>query len=99
MPFKVIWAERASQDLLDLRGYLAARDPLAAVRITRGVYRDAGRLAEFPNLGSALEEVDDPRWRRIVFRDWKIVYEILPTESVVRVLRIWHAARGPVQLD
>src|SRR4051812_8642468 len=99
MAFRIIWAERASTDLLEIFRYLKARDPAAATRIARAIYRETGRLAEFPQAGSALDELDDPAYRKLVFRHWKIVYRVLPEDQDVRIMRIWHAARGPVQLD
>ena len=99
MALRIIWAERASHDLLEIVRYLAVRDPAAAERIARGLYREVGRLAAFPQAGSALDELDDTDYRKLVFRNWKIVYRVMMEDEVLRIMRIWHAARGPVQLD
>jgi len=61
-------------------------------------YERAQTLAEFPESGSILREFRDPAWRQLIFRSYRIVYHLNHELKTVEIVRIWHAARGNVDL-
>jgi plasmid stabilization system protein ParE len=45
-----------------------------------------------PNAGTILDELREGRWRKLIFRRWKIVYTI--REDAIIIGRVWPAAMG-----
>jgi hypothetical protein len=43
-----------------------------------------------------LDELREGRWRKLIYRRWKIVYQIL--DDVIVVGRVWPAAKGDADL-
>ena len=98
MDCRLIWTERAVNDLADVVRHIARDDPTAAARIGRGIYERAQILVRFPESGSRLPERDDPAYRKLIYKSWKLVYFLDRERHVVTLLRVWHAARGEVEL-
>lgn len=98
MAHRIVWTERASHDLEDIVLYLKARNPDAAARIGRGFFERVSALAEFPESGAVVREIGDSRYRKVLFRSWKIVYEPRMDDNIIVILRLWHAARGELEL-
>jgi toxin ParE1/3/4 len=98
MARRIVWTERASNDLRDIVLYLKERNPDAAWRVGQGFYRRVGVLADFPELGSVLKEIGGGRYRKLLFMNWKIVYEVRMDEDVVLILRLWHTSRGDLEI-
>jgi len=98
MAYKIVWTERASDDLGAIVRFIARHNPDAASSIGYGVYERAQVLIEFPESGSIVREMKDPRWRHLVFRSYSIIYHLNHESKTVEIVRIWHAARGDVTL-
>lgn len=64
----------------------------------RQVFRLVGQLADFPESGRIVPELDDPNIREVIRRPCRIVYRVKPQERIVEIARIWHAARGIPEL-
>jgi toxin ParE1/3/4 len=98
MNFKVQWTEPAICDLERLDRYIARRNPAAAQRTGEALLRKAALLARFPELGPVWEE--DPGWRFIVVKPYKMFYRILTDEKIVEISHIRHGAQvSPTQDD
>ena len=96
--FRVVWTEPAICDIEKLDRYLRRRNPKAADRIGEALLKKAGSLARFPEFGPVWEE--DPKWRVIVVRPYKMFYRILPELKVVEISHIRHGAQAsPTQDD
>ncbi len=98
MAYRIIWTEPASRDVEETVRYLRRRDRLAAAAVGRGIFQRVQILTEFPQTGSVLEQRDDPSWRKLVFKSWLIAYRVLSDQEVIAILRVWHCARGEIQL-
>lgn len=99
MGFKIVWTQKASEDIEAIVRHIARKNSKGAHKIGVGIYRRAQILKEHPESGSVLTERDDPSLRKLIYRNWKIVYRVIQTDRVAAVLRVWHAARGEVELD
>ncbi len=99
MAFKIIWTERASDDLGALVRYVARQNPDAARSMGYGIYDRAQVLAEFPEIGSVVHELNDPAWRQLVFRSYRIVYRLDHEAKTASIVRVWHGARGDVDVQ
>jgi plasmid stabilization system protein ParE len=64
-----------------------------------GIYDRVQILAEFPESGGMLREFHNPDWRHLIFRSYRIVYHVNREAKTVEIIRIWHAARGDVEVN
>jgi toxin ParE1/3/4 len=76
MAYRIIWTERASDDLGAIVRFISRHNREAAASVGFGIYDRAQILAEFPEAGSPVREVADPDWRHLVFRSWRIAYHL-----------------------
>ncbi len=93
MDFKVIWSDAAIADLQDICTYLARHDPQAAQRMGRGVLEHVRILASFPFIGPTYPRGSRGSLREIVFRSYRIFYDVSESLRSVEVLHVWHGAR------
>ena len=87
---RVRFSPSARRDLLDILRYIAADRPDAATRFVRDLKRKCVRLADWPHLGSAADELL-PGLRRSTHRDYVILYR--PAEDGAIIVRIVHGAK------
>lgn len=93
MDFKVIWSDTAIADLQDICSYIAHDDTQAAGRIGRGVLDHVRILASFPFIGPAYPRGSHGSLREIVFRSYRIFYDVSESTRSVEILHVWHGAR------
>jgi toxin ParE1/3/4 len=98
MDFKVIWSEAAISDLRDLCSYIARHDPEAAQRMGKGILDHVRILASFPFIGPTYPRGAQGPLRQIVFRSYRIFYDVSEQSHAVEILHIWHGAREEPQL-
>ncbi len=98
MDYRIIWTEKASDDIKAIIRQIRRHNPQAAVQIGCGIFDKVQILLKFPEAGSVLEELGSPNIRKLIFRNWKIVYQQYPADKIIAVLRVWHAARGEVEI-
>lgn len=59
---------------------------------------ETDRLQEFPDLGRIVSEYKNDIIREIIFRPYRIVYRINHNTKLCEMARVWHSARGPLQI-
>lgn len=85
----VVWTPEAEQDRADIWDYIAADNPLAAVRMDALFSEAAARLATHPKMGR-IGEI--PGSRELIPHDsYRLVYEI--EHETVWVLALVHTVR------
>jgi plasmid stabilization system protein ParE len=73
----VFWTRSANQDLVEISEYLAEESIAAAEAFVSGVDERLTHLAEFPQIGRVVPELDRhnvTRFRELVLPPWRIVY-------------------------
>ena len=98
MDFKVIWTDSAIADLEDICDYIGFDNRAAAQRIGRGILDHVKILETFPFIGPAYPRRSSGLIREIVYRNYRIFYEIIDKSKSVHILRVWHGARGEPRL-
>ena len=87
MPYRVLIAADARQDMQVLYGYLATHDSVAAAdRILSGLEKACATLAENPSRGRVPVEMrllGIFKFREIVFKSYRIVYQVEDDEVVI----------------
>jgi len=57
----------------------------------RGFYDTLEDIKRFPRMYAKLPDLDDPNIRHFIYNKYRIVYELIETERVIRILTIFHS--------
>ena len=89
---KLVYAERARQDIADIYDYIALHNPSAAQRVEDMIRFACEGLAEFPY---ASVPTDEPSVRRVplVRVPYTIFCRIDEVRDIVEIARVLHGAR------
>lgn len=98
MDFAIVWTNQALQDLRDIVRYIALDDPAIARRFGNFLISKAETLITFPFIGRMVPEFREHLLREILIPPYRIVYEINEPEHSLAILRIWHGARGEIEI-
>lgn len=98
MAYRVVWAEAALVDLRDLVHYIARDDRKVAKRFGDLIVTKVDSLQTFPRIGRIVSEYREDLLRELIVSPYRIVYEINDDAMMLSVLRIWHGARGNLEL-
>ena len=94
MEFQLTWSERASQNLQGIRDYIGKDRPRAAERLGKAIFKRVELLRMFPFMGAAYAG----RVREIVYKNYRIFYEVNKQRRTVEILCIWHGRRQEPRL-
>ena len=86
---RLVWTRPASIDRKDIREYIAADNPAAALALDELISEKAARLADDPGLGR-IGRIPGTR-ELVAHRNYVLVYDM--ADDQVRILRVLHAAR------
>lgn len=89
---KLVFAERARQDIDDIYTAIAAGSPAAASRVLRTIRSQCELAADFPFASAATDEPDVRRLPIVRF-PYTIFFRVHPGADLVEVARIVHSAR------
>ena len=87
---KIAWTVKARQDLVDIYGYLALRNPGAARRMQDTIRTKVGALETSPLMGRA-GRIENTRELVVTGTPYVVAYRITP--AGVQVLRVIHGAK------
>ena len=94
MDFKVFLSQVALNDLERVVAYIAPHNPIAAERLGNQLLDAALSLHTFPERGRMVPEFRRTELREIIFRSYRIIYRMNPTDQSLEIVRFWHGARG-----
>ena|SRR5438067_4902290 len=94
MDFKIIWADSAIYNLREICSYISRDNPTAAKAMGKGILEHVKILASFPFIGPPFPRNSAGPVREIVYRNYRIFYEVNEAAKSVEVLHVWHGARG-----
>ena len=89
---EVIWRPQALRDLEAIEAYYEEVAPDFAPLFVAGAFEAAGRLSDFPNVGSVVPEIGDESIRELIYRQYRIIYVV--AEGSAEVLTVYHSARS-----
>lgn len=98
MDYRVVWTKSALADLRDLVCYIARDDQTVAKRFGDLIVTKISSIQTFPRIGRLVPEYREDRLRELILSPYRIVYEIDDDQLILSVLRIWHSARGNLEL-
>jgi plasmid stabilization system protein ParE len=89
----VIWTPRARADLKAIHDYIARDSRQNAQRVIREILRKADTLADPPQAGRKVPEINEPSLREISAYTWRIIYHL--RDGDVFVVTLVHKRRQP----
>jgi toxin ParE1/3/4 len=98
MDYQVRLSPSAQTDIEDIVRYISIDDPNRALIFGRTLIQHIKNLSRFPEQGRIVPETNDRDIREIIFRAYRIVYQLDHYNQQVQVVRVWHAARGTPDL-
>jgi toxin ParE1/3/4 len=98
MAFKIIWSEQARDDLQAIVLFIAQDNPSVAESFGCLLMSKVDVLAQFPQFGRVVPEENDETVHEIVFRSYRIIYQVIAEKEIVAIARVWHGARGEPEI-
>jgi addiction module RelE/StbE family toxin len=89
---KVIWAERAIDDLSSIAEYNSRYSEKYASSIVSKLFNKVSILKKMPKIGRKVPEKGDDNIRELVEGNYRIIYE-LKSEDRIEVLLVHHSSR------
>ena len=89
---KLVYAPEAVADLQRLHDFVAAKDPLAARRLSKSLRDGIKRLKQFSHMGRRVRQSADV-WAPEEIRDWvtgTYIARYLLLDETIMILRVWH---------
>jgi len=99
MDYRVSLAATARRDLREIVRFISSDSPQRGARFGSRLLACVGRLAQFPQRGRVVPELDESSIREIIFQSYRLIYRVDNPGRTVIVLRFWHAARGTPRID
>jgi toxin ParE1/3/4 len=94
MGCKIVFTPQSLSDLEEIVAFIARNNPDRALTFGNELIDKALLAVDFPELGRVVQEIGNPMVREMIHGSYRIIYEILPDQEAIYVLRFWHGARG-----
>jgi toxin ParE1/3/4 len=83
MAHRIIWSNRAVQDLDSITEYIAADSPVYAGVVLKNIVHQTRILARFPQAGRQVPEFGDENIRELVIYSYRIIYRLQQDEALI----------------
>ena len=93
------WRPQALKDLEEIEAYYERVAPDYAAFFVGQVFKKAEKLERFPRMGRMVPEIEDEAIRELIYRDYRIIYFVGPSDEEVAVLTVIHSAQQFGSLD
>lgn len=87
----ILWTGPALADLVEIREWVERDSPDAARRLAARIRERVNDLAVFPSSGRVVPEIGIERYREVIVRPYRVIYEIRENDLVI--LRVRHSRR------
>jgi toxin ParE1/3/4 len=91
MAHRLVWSQRAVQDLEAIAEYIAQDSPAYAAGIVRTIINQTKTLSRFPRSGRKVPEFDDENIRELLAYSYRVIYRI--QEEEVLIAAVIHGKR------
>ena len=89
--FRITWTDLAHNDLDEAISYIAESSRSAALAQLDRLLAAATSLAELPDRGRTVPELDDPKFRELILPPYRLIY--FRGESEVWIVALIHTSR------
>lgn len=90
---KVRWTEKASSNLHAIHNYIAKDSKMYATRFMKSLIMATTKLETMPHCGRIVPELENHKFREVIYKNYRIVYRIVENTKDVEVLAVVHGAR------
>ena len=87
----ILWTGPALADLIEIREWVERDSPDAARRLAAKIRDRVSNLAAFPASGRVVPEIGIERYREVIVRPYRVIFEIRENDLVI--LRVRHSRR------
>jgi plasmid stabilization system protein ParE len=94
---KIVWTEKASDHLQAIYEYIAHDSPIYADRFVRSLVKSTAKLENMPLCGRIVPEFNDSNLREVIYQNYRIVYSVAKSQTIVPILAVIHGARDFTQ--
>jgi plasmid stabilization system protein ParE len=91
--YRLLYTQRALNDLAEIIGHIAEDDGQAASRFGNSLIAHVELLARFPRMGGVVRK--RPSVRKVVHSPYLVYYRVRETKRVIEVMHVRHGARKP----
>jgi len=88
---RVLWMPSALEDLQSIQEYIARDSRYYADKFVDEAFRKTELLADFPECGRVVQEMENPSLREIIYGSYRIIYELI--EDEVQIVAVIHGKR------
>lgn len=88
---KIVWSEEALKDIEEIISFISKDSELYAVNFASKIISAVETLRVFPEIGRIVPEYADPKIREIIYRNYRIVYQI--EERAVEIITVSHGSK------
>ncbi len=92
---RIRWTEGALDWLEEIHSHIARENPVAARRVTQGIYDKIQTLKDFPEMGYRYRHRSGEDIRILLYGHYRIAY-LIKVDRVVEILGIYH---GSLDID
>lgn len=89
---KIIWAERAIDDLTNIGNYSSRFSDKYASSIISKLFNKVNILKKMPKIGRVVPEKNDENVKELIEGNYRIIYELRSDERI-EVLMVHHSSR------
>ena len=93
MDYRLVYTQKALNDLAEIVGHIAEDDAQAASRFGSSLVAHVELLARFPRMGGLIRK--RPRVRKLLHSPFLVYYHVREAKREIEVLHIRHGARKP----
>ncbi|MBC8185477.1 type II toxin-antitoxin system RelE/ParE family toxin [candidate division KSB1 bacterium] len=88
---KIKWSKDSIESLKEICKFIAEDSPYFAKIFRDKIFELVEYLEKFPKLGRKVPEVNDPNVREIIYKNYRIIYQI--KEGFLEIIIIIHSSR------
>ncbi len=85
---KIKWSPLSLDKLTSIVNYISEDQPTAAETLVNAIFQALERLSDFPKSGRIVPELENPKYREILVKNYRLIYSIV--DDVVYILTIRH---------
>jgi toxin ParE1/3/4 len=90
---KLQWSQRALNDVVHLRDYIAQDSPFYARQFTERLINRIENLLDFPRMGRLVPEAEKDDIRELIYQGYRIIYHLNESQNRIDLISILHDSR------
>ncbi|MEO5569667.1 MAG: type II toxin-antitoxin system RelE/ParE family toxin [Bacteroidia bacterium] len=91
---KVIWSEAALYDMQQIHDFIYKDSPKYAAIMVNAFFDQADYLSIYTRIGRKVPEINDDSVREIIFKGYRLIYQIRSTH--IEILSLIHGSKNLV---